>query len=242
MKVVKKTVPDNSRLVSAAVEDYVKAIYKLQAEEGAVSTTRLAKKIGASPAAATKMIKQLSENHLIDYTPYYGVRLTTSGEKIALEIIRHHRLLELYLHQALGYSWDEVDAEAEKLEHHISEEFEDRIDKMLNYPTLDPHGDPIPTRDGRIEAHRGSSLAEANPGEHVVILRVKDSNPEALRLLARLGLILNAEIEVLDAQPMNGPLTVRVGTATQTMGRELAAHVFVGHLNIEEGATHFVCS
>ena len=147
------------------MEDYVKAIFKLQQEDEKVSTTVLARKLGTSPAAVTKMMKQLSENHLLDYTPYHGVRLTPSGEKIALEIIRHHRLIELYLHQALGYSWDQVDAEAEKLEHHISEEFEDRIDRILDFPTRDPHGDPIPTRDGWMEAHRGTSLANAVPGQ-----------------------------------------------------------------------------
>ena len=142
----------NGRVFSQAVEDYLKAIYSLQQEDESVSTTRLAKRVGTSPAAVTKMIKHLAENKLIDYTPYYGVRLTPAGERIALEILRHHRLLELYLHEALGYDWDEVHAEAEKLEHHISEEFEARIDKLLNFPLTDPHGEPIPTRDGVIAA------------------------------------------------------------------------------------------
>jgi DtxR family Mn-dependent transcriptional regulator len=217
----------NGRIFSQSVEDYVKAIFKLQQEENVVSTTGLARKMGMSPAAATKMIKHLAENHLIDYTPYYGVRLTPAGEKIALEIIRHHRLLELYLHQALGYSWDEVDAEAEKLEHHISEEFEERIDRMLDYPSMDPHGDPIPTRDGVMPPHRGTSLADSEPGETLIVLRVKDSNPEVLRYLSRIGMKLESVIEVTEKQPFNGPLTLKVGGATHSVGRELAGHVFV---------------
>lgn len=222
------------RIFSQSVEDYVKAIYKLQDEARSVSTTLLARKIGATPAAATKMMKQLAEMKLIDYTPYHGVRVTEAGEKVALEVIRHHRLLELYLHQALGYSWDEVDAEAEKLEHHISEEFEDRIDRMLDYPAHDPHGDPIPTRDGTVAPNRGTSLAESEPGERVVIRRVRDSDPNVLRYLAQLGMRLHTEMEVQDKQPFNGPLTVTVGDRTHSLGRELAGHVFVERCGAEE--------
>ncbi|HZO89780.1 MAG TPA: metal-dependent transcriptional regulator [Chthonomonadaceae bacterium] len=215
------------RIFSQAVEDYVKAIYKLQNEGQSVSTTDLAKKIGATPAAATKMIKHLAENRLIDHTPYYGVRLTLAGERVALEIIRHHRLLELYLHQALGYGWDEVDAEAEKLEHHISEEFEERIDRMLDYPRTDPHGDPIPTRDGLIEPNRGKPLAESEPGETLMILRVRDSSPEALRYLASIGLHLEVVVRVKEKQPLDGALTLDVNGVTRSVGRELAGYVFV---------------
>src|SRR2546421_1177204 len=184
------------KFFSQAVEDYVKAIYKLQNAEETVSTTDLARKMGGSAAAATKMIKHLAAVKLIDYTPYYGVRLTEGGEKVALEIIRHHRLLELYLHQALGYDWDEVDAEADKLEHHISEEFEARIDKLLDYPSTDPHGDPIPTRDGSIAALRGKPLSDSEPGDKLVIRRVRDSDPDVLRYLARIGMRLETPVEV----------------------------------------------
>src|ERR1051325_8785196 len=156
-----------TREFSQAVEDYVKQIYKLQSEGQSVSNADLAKRLGTTPAAITKMMKQLAEHKLIDYTPYYGVRLTPAGEKIALEVIRHHRLIELYLHQALGYSWDQVDAEAEKLEHHISEEFEERIDRMLDFPSTDPPGDPIPTRAGVIPAHRGRPLSDSEAGDTV---------------------------------------------------------------------------
>lgn len=215
------------RVFSQAVEDYVKAIYKLQCRREVVSTNALAKQMGTSPAAATKMIKNLSSLRLAEHTPYYGVRLTTAGEKVALEVIRHHRLLELYLHQALGYSWDEVDAEAEKLEHHISEEFEDRIDRMLDYPRTDPHGDPIPTREGTIAPDRGKPLSDSEPGDTLIVRRVQDSDPEALRYLKRMGVELQSVVAVMEKQPFNGPLTVEIDGKTHTLGRELAGHVFV---------------
>lgn len=219
--------PQEGRVFSQAVEDYVKVIYKLQEEGAAVSTTALARRMKTTPAAATKMMKALAESRLLDYTPYYGVKLTPAGEKVALEVIRHHRLLELYLHQALGYGWDEVDAEAEKLEHHISEEFEDRIDRMLDFPVRDPHGDPIPSRDGTVAPRRGESLAESEAGDTLVILRVRDSDPEALRYLARIGMKLEGVIRVQEKQPFNGPLLLEIEGQTHSIGRELAGHVFV---------------
>lgn len=217
----------DGRVFSRSVEDYVKVIYKLQQEEKSVSTTALARRMKTTPAAATKMMKALSESRLLNYTPYYGVRLTLAGEKVALEVIRHHRLLELYLHQALGYRWDQVDAEAEKLEHHISEEFEDRIDCLLDFPVRDPHGDPIPARDGTVAPERGASLAECETGDTLVVLRVRDSDPEALRYLARMGMRLEGVIRVRDKQPFNGPLLLEIEGETHSIGRELAGLVFV---------------
>lgn len=214
------------RVFSQAVEDYVKIIYKLGRNEQAVSTTELARAMGTTPAAATKMIKQLAEQKLTNHTPYHGVRLTPVGEKIALETIRHHRLLELYLHQSLGYGWDEVDAEAEKLEHHISEEFEARIDRMLGSPERDPHGDPIPTRDGVMPPARGTSLADAEAGQTLLVVRVSDRSAEVLRYLAGIGIEIEAVVEVTGKQPFNGPLTVRIGGTTHALGRELAGHVY----------------
>jgi DtxR family transcriptional regulator, Mn-dependent transcriptional regulator len=227
----------NERVFSQTVEDYVKAIYKLQSDEEEVSTTSLARKIGAKPAATTKMIKHLAELKLIVHTPYYGVRLTPAGEKVALEIIRHHRLLELYLHQALGYGWDEVDAEAEKLEHHISEEFEDKIDRLLDFPLHDPHGDPIPTRDGTIAPRRGRPLSDSQPDETVVILRVRDSSPEALRYLARMGMKLGAKVEVKAREAFDGALTLEVDGIQHSVGQDLAGHVFVENLPGTEDAS-----
>ena len=216
-----------ARLSTQAMEDYLKAIYSLQQDNEVVSNNSIAQAVGTSPAATTKMVKQLAENRLIDHAPYQGVRLTPAGEKIALEIVRHHRLIELYLHEALGYDWDQVHAEAEKLEHHISEEFEARIDKLLNFPLHDPHGDPIPMRDGTIAAPRGTALDIANEGELLVISRVRDSSSEALRFLHQLGMRLGTVVEVLEKQPFNGPITLKIGDKTQTIGRELAGHVFV---------------
>ncbi len=221
-------VQDSSeRLFSQSVEDYVKSIYLLQQDSGSVTTSELAKKMKTSPAASTKMIKHLTENRLTEHTRYHGVRLSPAGEKIALEIIRHHRLIELYLHQALGYEWDEVDAEAEKLEHHISEEFEARIDKMLDYPLTDPHGDPIPTRELEIAPRRGAPLDNSEPGDTLIILRVRDSNPEALRYLKHLEMRLGTILIIIEKQPFNGPITLKIGEKTHSIGRELAGHVFV---------------
>lgn len=223
----KKMIEQAERTYSQAVENYLKAIYKLQSREGAVSTNELSRKIRTTPAAVTKMIKHLSELDLAKHTPYYGVRLTESGEKVALEVIRHHRLLELYLHRTLGYRWDEVDAEAEKLEHYISEEFEARIDKLLDFPILDPHGDPIPTRDGRIAAVRGHSLSEAKTGDLLIVRRVCDENSEALRCLAQIGIALDTVIQLVERQTFDQSLTLLVNGEKRIVGRELAKFVFV---------------
>lgn len=215
------------RVFSQAVEDYLKAIYEIQEDQETVSTTVLAGHLNTSPAAVTKMVKHLAERKLVVHTPYYGVRLTPAGEAVALEVIRHHRLLELYLHEMLGYSWDEVDAEAERLEHHISEEFEARIDHLLDYPNTDPHGDPIPGPDGSISPPRGERLSEAEPGRRLVVRRVRDTDPEALRHLARIGLHIGADVTICANQPAGGPLTLTIGEARHTVGRDLAGQVFV---------------
>src|SRR5437764_8983697 len=161
---------------SASVEDYIKAIYKAHTETGSVTTQDLAARVQVSAPAVSKMLKRLVELRLIEHTPYQGVRLTASGEKMALEIIRHHRLIERYLVEALGYEWDEVHAEAERLEHHISEEFEDRIDTLLGHPNSCPHGDPIPTRDGVMANVARRSLADQSAPAHLTIRRVQDED------------------------------------------------------------------
>src|SRR5579871_6019868 len=156
-------------MASPSVEDYIKTIYAAQVDTENVTTQDVAARVHVSAAAVSKMLKRLTELRLVTHTPYHGVRLTEAGEKMALEIIRHHRLLEVYLMQALGYGWDEVHQEAERLEHHISEAFEDRIDALLGYPTNCPHGDPIPTREGILMATADSPLAEQ---EHPTQLRI----------------------------------------------------------------------
>ncbi len=174
------------------------------------------------------MVKKLAEMKLLQHTPYQGVKLTDAGEKIALEVIRHHRLLELYLSEALGYGWDEVDAEADRLEHVISKEFEDRIDKMLGHPTIDPHGDPIPTKDGNIAKGDYWQLSQVESGQTVVIRQVNDQSSEMLRYLESLGLKPKVIVEVLDRAPFNGPLQVRVGEGKEVaLGLEVADQVYV---------------
>jgi DtxR family Mn-dependent transcriptional regulator len=212
-----------------ANEDYLKAIFRIQEQEdgAGVSTSKLAGALSVSPAAATKAVQQLAGKKLVNYRPYHGVKLTPSGRKVALEIIRHHRLLETFLHDVLGYSWDEVDAEAERLEHHISEEFEARIDQLLNYPSHDPHGDPIPSRDGHLTAVRGKPLADCEENDIVVVVRVRDRNPEMLRFMDQVGLRLGATVKVMQKQPFGGPLTIRNKAGRQPVGRELAGQVFV---------------
>src|SRR6056297_1475723 len=181
-------------VLSQAVEDYLKAIYTLESEGNKATTTKIAGSLDVSSASATNMVKRLSEMGLVDYESYKGASLTNSGRKIALEIIRHHRLLELYLLEVMGYSWDEVHEEAEKLEHHISERFEEKIAKLLDNPTHDPHGDPIPTKEGIMPEMETESLINAEEGHHYLVSRVKNQDPELLRYLEKIGLLPGAKL------------------------------------------------
>ena len=210
-----------------ATEDYIKAIFKLEVGGRPVSTNSLAGAVGVSPAAVTKAVQQLEKKELASHEPYHGVSLTEAGRKVALEIIRHHRLLETFLHDILGYSWDEVDEEAERLEHHISEKFEAAIDKLLGYPSFDPHGDPIPGLNGDMSPRRGHSLSEVTQGDTVEIVRVRDRDSKVLQYLGRLGMHVGAVIEVIEKHPFQGPLAVRVDSRDCVVGREVAGSVFV---------------
>jgi DtxR family Mn-dependent transcriptional regulator len=209
------------------MEDYLKAIYRLHEQYGQVATQRLAEELGVTGPSVTNMVKRLDELRLLRHTRYYGVELTTTGRKIALEVIRHHRLLELYLAETLGYPWDEVHAEAERLEHHVSDELEARMDSALGFPTHDPHGDPIPSREGEIEEARGTLLLELDPGDLGEVVRVSDRDPEQLRYLGGLGLYPGAEVELRERLPFEGPIRIRVGGAEHIIGRPLAAAVHV---------------
>ena len=213
-------------MLSQAVGDYLKAIYKLQGD-GAVSTTDIARTLDVSSASVTNMIKRLAQMKLVEYESYKGVRLTEAGEKIALEIIRHHRLLETYLKEMLGYSWAEMHEEAERLEHHISEEFEDKIDALLGHPTHDPHGHPIPTRDLQITRMATTPLIHAEPGRPLVIHHVSDTDPELLQYLEEIGLLPQNSVEIVEKAPFKGPLTLRIGDREQIVGHEVASNVFV---------------
>ena len=218
-------------MLSQAIEDYLKFIYKLQHNgnpEQRVTTSVIAERLGVSAASATNMIKKLAEMHLLVHAPYQGVELTSAGEKIALQTIRHHRLIELYLAQALGYSWDQIDAEADRLEHAISEEFEDRIDKALGYPTVGAHGEPIPTKQGQIEDLEYGRLSDLAIGQPAVIRRVSDRNPEMLRYMERLGLQLGTRVEVREKAPFSGPLQVQIDADNEeSLGLEVAHNIFV---------------
>jgi DtxR family Mn-dependent transcriptional regulator len=209
---------------SEAVEDYAKALYALQARSGGepVSTTELAERLGVTPASASAMVKKLAELDLVDHVPYRGTRLTDDGERLALEVLRHHRLLELYLAEQLGVPWDRVHEEAERLEHVLSEDLEARIAAKLGDPTHDPHGDPIPTESLRIDEGHTQALADMQPGERGRFIRVSDSDPEMLRYLRGIGIGIGDELEVLDRQPFGGPLTVRFGDDLQVLGGGLA--------------------
>ena len=214
-------------MLSQAVEDYLKAVLEVQRDHGKVATTVLAERMGVAPASATGMIKKLAALKLVRHNPYQGVMLTRAGEKMALEVLRHHRLLELYLKEALGYTWDQVHEEACRLEHVISEEFEDKIFEALGRPTRDPHGEPIPTKDGKMPNVDHEPLSDLQPGATGIISQVSKSDPEMLRYLGARGLIPEATVEVVEKAPFEGPLTVRTGENSYVLGRQLASHIRV---------------
>ncbi|NTV63642.1 MAG: metal-dependent transcriptional regulator [Oscillochloris sp.] len=219
-----------SSRITPAVEDYLKAIYMLQQQGGAVTTSMLGDQRGFKPGSVTGMIKKLAEMNLVQHTPYQGVQLTADGERIALEVIRHHRLLELYLVEALGYSWDEVHEEAEKLEHHISEKLEARIAAHLGNPHVDPHGDPIPTVEGRLPTSDDLRLADLMVGECARIMRVRDQSAERLRYLANLGLTPGRCVQIAGSAPFDGPISLRIGDETHPLDRRLARTIEVSRL------------
>lgn len=209
------------------MEDYLKAVYRIRETGSPVTTQLLAEELGVTGPSVTNMVKRLHDLKLLEHTRYQGVELTESGEKIALEVIRHHRLLELYLAESLGFGWDEVHAEAEKLEHHVSEDLEARMDSALGFPTRDPHGDPIPTREGVVDAEESILLFDAEPGTRVIVARVSDRDPEQLRYLARLGMVPGATIEVTERLPFDEVLRVSIDGTDQVVGKQLGASVSV---------------
>ncbi|MGQ0678469.1 MAG: metal-dependent transcriptional regulator [Actinomycetota bacterium] len=213
-------------VASEAVQDYLKAIYALSQHAEVVSTSSIADRLGVSPASVTSMIKRLDEQGFVSYRRYQGVALTEQGEALALEVIRHHRLLEAYLHRSLGVPWDKVHDEAEVLEHFISEDLEERIAGALGNPTHDPHGDPIPPKSGSHHELGHHLLAEFPVGP-ARVERVSDRDAEALRYLWDLGLRPGATITVLEKEPFGGPIWIRVGSRRKAIGLELASGIFV---------------
>ena len=206
---------------STAIEDYAKAIYALEERDGTVTTTALAARLDVTPASVSAMVRKLHEQGLVTHEPYRGVTLTERGTRLALEILRHHRLLETYLAESLGMPWDRVHAEAEVLEHHLSDDLEQRIAAKLGNPTHDPHGDPIPCEDLTIEADDTRALASLEPGETATLARVSDE-PEMLRYLAERDIVPGTTLKVVDKQPFGGPLFVDACGRTHALGGRLA--------------------
>jgi DtxR family transcriptional regulator, Mn-dependent transcriptional regulator len=213
------------------ISDCLKVIYAMQERGQKVSTSAVSEQLGVSDATVTMLFKDFAAVGWVEHVPYRGVRLTELGARKAMEVIRHHRLLELYLARQLGYSWDKVHEEADKLEHVISEEFEDKIDSLLGYPTVDPHGDPIPSKEGTISVRSGRSLLDLQDGQHAHVLRVNDQDAEKLRYLGQLGLYPDVNVQVIGRAPFGGPLRILVGDAPNQvehqLGVGLAEHIIV---------------
>jgi DtxR family transcriptional regulator, Mn-dependent transcriptional regulator len=210
-----------------AIQDYVKEIYKLQSSARRVTTSALAERLGVSAPSVTAMLKKLAGLGLVEHERYRGARLTETGERVALEVIRHHRLLEQYLSQTLGLPIDALHDEADRLEHALSEELEAHIDRSLGFPTHDPHGDPIPGPDLKISPATWSPLSTLEPGAKATVSRVPDGDGALLRYLAELKLTPGNDVEVREAAPFDGPLTVRVEGEEHAISRELAAQIGV---------------
>ena len=219
------------RRTNEGAENYAKAIYHLQGRDGqSVHTNAVAERLGVTPASASAMLKRLAEEGLVDYEPYHGARLTPKGERVALETIRHHRLIELFLAEVLGMPWDRVHAEAEVLEHHISEELEELIAAKLGEPALDPHGDPIPDRDLSISDDRSVALSELEAGQRGTFTRVSDSDASMLRYLADREIRPGAEIAMIGREPFGGPVMVEIEGRDHSLGPDLARRMRVTRL------------
>ncbi len=218
-------------MATAKIEDYLKSIYLLKSQKQKVTTSAIATSLQVSAPSTTNMVKRLVRDKLVRHSPYRGVELTPAGEKIALEVIRHHRLVELFLQQTLGLPWDQVHAEADKLEHVLSDQLEDRIAAMLGDPVTDPHGDPIPDKQGRMILPEAESLAELPVGEMAIVRRVSDQKPEHLRYLGELGLVPNARVQKLEQLPFHGPVRLRVGEIEHVLDGQFARAILVSPLS-----------
>lgn len=228
---------DAERTLTPAMEDYLKTIYLLGQEgDGNVATTLLADRLGVAAASVTGMVKKLASLGLVVHERYYGVRLTPTGLRAALETLRHHRLLELFLTETLGFSWDEVHEEADRLEHHISEALEERIFQLLGEPTHDPHGDPIPSLSGELPEVSLHRLTELSIGGRGMVARVRTQAQPMLRYLSHLGISLNTLVELRAVEPSDGSITVRLdGEREALLDQRVAALVEVLHLSPRGG-------
>ncbi len=216
-----------ARALTAPAEDYLKAIYEIERADGTASTNNIATRLAIAPASVSGMIRRLADHGLLKHERYHGVRLTNAGRTAALRTLRRHRILECYLAEVLGYDWDRVHEEAERLEHAASDELIDRMASALGEPTVDPHGAPIPTRDGAVDETRHLSLAEVAAGVAVKVLRMADEDGALLRYLADLGVVPGARLTVEARAPFDGPISVRVGKAVHALGLPAATRVFV---------------
>lgn len=211
-----------------AIEDYLKTIFALEQEESPVSTSRIAAARAVKPGSATSMVQRLHKLNLVNYEKHYGVTLTDTGREIALEVIRHHRLVELYLMEALGFAWDEVHEQADLLEHVISEKLEERIAAALNHPEFDPHGDPIPSKEGVVIDVESQLLSQLPVGAQAIVTRIPDdADAELLRYLGELGLTPGTAITVREIAPFDGPITLEIDGRTQIIGFRVAGAVLV---------------
>lgn len=213
-------------MLSQAVQDYLKIIYKLQ-EKGPVATTDIAKELNVSGASVTGMLKRLDTMGFVEYNSYKGVKLSPDGEKIALEILRHHRLIELYLKEMMNYPLEKIHDEACRLEHHVSEEFINKVDEILGNPKFDPHGHPIPTKEGDLPLIREYKLSEIEPGNTVTITRISDHDNKLLAYLEEINLIPNIMVSVIEKEPFNGPIKIVYGDKDKIIGNEIAKNIFV---------------
>ena len=216
-------------MISPVIEDYLKAIYYLQEESGVVATSALAERLGVASPSVTNMLQKLARHRpkLVEYERREGATLTPAGRRIALEVVRHHRLIELYLAEELDYPWDEVHAEADKLEHAISESFEDRIAERLGAPATDPHGDPIPTKEGAVAEASRLTLSDLAVGQAAQVTRVRDDDPALLRYLTKLGIGLQTRVIITDRAPFDGPLQVTIGDHSCALNKGVTDRVFV---------------
>lgn len=220
----------NAGPLSPSVEDYLKAIYGLCESGEAASTSAIAEALDIQPASVTGMVKRLAESRLLEHVPYRGVRLTKSGQREALRVLRRHRILETYLCERLGYSWDDVHGEAERLEHAASDALIERMAAALQFPRHDPHGAPIPTRAGDIESTDAVTLADARPGDRLRIRAVKDEHSADLRSMAAEGLVPGARVHVTESQEVEGAVEISLGSEDAESRRvqdDLARQIYV---------------
>ncbi len=223
----KKDAASEKDSFTSAHEDYLKAIYLLDAQGQRVNNSALAGYLRVSPASATNMVKKLGELDLVEYTPYQSISLTPKGQRVALEVLRHHRLLELYLHDKLNLTWDQVHAEAERLEHVLSDVLEDAIAHALGNPTVDPHGDPIPSKEGHVETVVGMPLSQAPLNRPCRLVRVLSQDEARLAYLGDLGLYPNAVVTVLARAPFDGPLEISVNHRRHSLAYDMANTLLV---------------